>query len=67
MSLPALADRVVVIIGGSGRRLGDGPLHEMTDEGLCGTLQLNLHSVMLSNRAAVRCFLAEAMSGRSSI
>jgi NAD(P)-dependent dehydrogenase (short-subunit alcohol dehydrogenase family) len=67
MSLPALADRVVVIIGGSGRRLGDGPLHEMTDEGLRGTLQLNLHSVMLSNRAAVRCFLAEAMSGRSPI
>jgi NAD(P)-dependent dehydrogenase (short-subunit alcohol dehydrogenase family) len=55
------------VAGGSGRRLGDGPLHEMTDEGLRGTLQLNLHSVMLSNRAAVRCFLAEAMSGRSPI
>jgi len=51
------------VAGGSGRRLGDGPLHELTDEGIRGTLELNLHSVMLSNRAAVRCFLARGHGG----
>ena len=47
------------VAGGSGRRMGDGPLHEITDEGLRATLELNLHSVIFSNRAAVRQFLAE--------
>ena len=47
------------VAGGSGRRQGDGPLHEMTDEGLRATLELNLHSVMLSNRAAVKQFFAQ--------
>lgn len=51
------------VAGGSGRRLGDGPLHELTDEGLRGTLELNLHSVMLSNRAAVREFMAQRTGG----
>ena len=43
--------------------MGDGPLHEMTDDGLRATLELNLHSVMLSNRAAVRQFLAQKTGG----
>ena len=51
------------VAGGSGRRMGDGPLHEMTDDGLRATLELNLHSVMLSNRAAVRQFLAQQSGG----
>lgn len=51
------------VAGGSGRRLGDGPLHELTDEGLRATLELNLHSVILSNRAAVRQFLAQGGGG----
>lgn len=51
------------VAGGSGRRMGDGPLHELTDEGLRATLELNLHSVMLSNRAAVRQFLAQGSGG----
>jgi NAD(P)-dependent dehydrogenase (short-subunit alcohol dehydrogenase family) len=51
------------VAGGSGRRMGDGPLHELTDEGLRGTLALNLQSVMLSNRAAVRRFLAAGTGG----
>ncbi len=49
--------------GGSGRRMGDGPLHEITDEGLRATLELNLHSVVFSNRAAVRQFLAQGSGG----
>jgi NAD(P)-dependent dehydrogenase (short-subunit alcohol dehydrogenase family) len=51
------------VAGGSGRRMGDGPLHEITDEGLRATLELNLHSVMLSNRAAVRQFRAQGRGG----
>lgn len=56
-------DGLYHVAGGSGRRLGDGPLHELTDEGLRGTLELNLHSAMLSNRAAVRQFLAQGTGG----
>ena len=43
--------------------MGDGPLHEVTDEGLSGTLELNLHTVVLSNRAAVRHFIAQKSGG----
>jgi NAD(P)-dependent dehydrogenase (short-subunit alcohol dehydrogenase family) len=56
-------DALYHVAGGSGRRLGDGPLHDVTDEGLRATLELNLHSVILSNRAAVRQFLAQNTGG----
>lgn len=56
-------DALYHVAGGSGRRLGDGPLHEMTDDGMRGTLELNLHSVILSNRAAVRQFIAQRTGG----
>ena len=49
--------------GGSGRRMGDGPLHEMSLEGWQQTLDLNLTSVMLSNRAAIRAFLEAGLGG----
>ena len=51
------------VAGGSGRRMGDGPLHEITDEGWRATFDLNLTSLMLSNRAAVRQFLAQRTGG----
>ena len=51
------------VAGGSGRRWGDGPLHELTDEGWRATVELNLTSVMYSNRAAVRQFLAQGSGG----
>jgi NAD(P)-dependent dehydrogenase (short-subunit alcohol dehydrogenase family) len=51
------------VAGGSGRTFGDGPLHELTDEGWHATLDLNLTSLMLSNRAAVRHFLAQNSGG----
>jgi NAD(P)-dependent dehydrogenase (short-subunit alcohol dehydrogenase family) len=44
------------VAGGSGRKFGDGPLHEMTLEGWNKTLSLNLTSMMLSNQAAVQAF-----------
>lgn len=51
------------VAGGSGRKWGDGPLHELTDEGWIQTLDLNLTSVMYSNRAAVRHFLQQQSPG----
>jgi len=45
------------VAGGSGRRMGDGPLHELTLEGWNKTIELNLTSLMLSNQAAVKKFL----------
>ena len=51
------------VAGGSGRKWGDGPLHELTDEGAKQTVELNLTSVMYSNRAAVRQFLAQGKGG----
>ncbi len=51
------------VAGGSGRRRGDGPLHECTDAGWDYALDLNLRSVFLTNRAAVRHFLAQRQPG----
>lgn len=51
------------VAGGSGRRRGDGPLHEISDEGWNYTLQLNLTSLFYSNRAAVRQFLSQGGAG----
>ncbi len=51
------------VAGGSGRRFGDGPLHEVTEEGIDYTLNLNLKSLILSNRAAVRTFLEQGRGG----
>ena len=51
------------VAGGSGRLMGDGPLHELTDEGWEATIRLNLTSVIYSNRAAVRYFRENRCSG----
>lgn len=51
------------VAGGSGRRRGDGPLHEISDEGWNYTLELNLTSLFNSNRAATRWFLENKRSG----
>jgi NAD(P)-dependent dehydrogenase (short-subunit alcohol dehydrogenase family) len=51
------------VAGGSGRRMGDGPLHEISDEGWRATLDLNLTALFYSNRAAVRHFLAAGTGG----
>ncbi len=56
-------DGLYHVAGGSGRRLGDGPLHDLTDDGWQATLDLNLTSMMLSNRAAVRQFLKQQTGG----
>jgi NAD(P)-dependent dehydrogenase (short-subunit alcohol dehydrogenase family) len=56
-------DGLYHVAGGSGRKLGDGPLHELTLEGWEQTFSLNLTSLMLSNQAAVKIFLQQKTSG----
>jgi len=56
-------DALYHVAGGSGRSWGDGPLHELTDEAVPRTLELNLQSVIYSNRAMVRHFLQTGTRG----
>ena len=56
-------DGMYHVAGGSGRQFGDGPLHEITDDGWTRTLQLNLTSLFNSNRAAVRQFIEQGQGG----
>jgi NAD(P)-dependent dehydrogenase (short-subunit alcohol dehydrogenase family) len=56
-------DGLYHVAGGSGRQMGDGPLHEMTDEGWRATMDLNLTSLVYSDRAAVRQFLEQGKGG----
>lgn len=51
------------VAGGSGRRFGDGPLDKITLEGWNKTFELNLTSLMLSNRAMVNYFLENKQAG----
>jgi NAD(P)-dependent dehydrogenase (short-subunit alcohol dehydrogenase family) len=56
-------DGLYHVAGGSGRALGDGPLHEITDAGWEETLRLNLTSLFHSNRAAAEQLLAQGTGG----
>lgn len=56
-------DGLYHVAGGSGRKMGDGPLHELTLDGWNKTMELNLTSIMLSNKAAVNKFLELKTSG----
>jgi NAD(P)-dependent dehydrogenase (short-subunit alcohol dehydrogenase family) len=56
-------DGLYHVAGGSGRRFGDGPLHEVTDSGIEQTLSLNLNSVLYSNRAALKHFSTQKKPG----
>ncbi|MGL4629783.1 MAG: SDR family NAD(P)-dependent oxidoreductase [Leadbetterella sp.] len=56
-------DGLYHVAGGSGRKFGDGPLHELSLEGWNKTFELNLTSLMLSNQAAVQYFLKSGKGG----
>jgi NAD(P)-dependent dehydrogenase (short-subunit alcohol dehydrogenase family) len=56
-------DGLYHVAGGSGRKMGDGALHELTLKGWKETLDLNLTSLMLSNQAAIRKFLEQNKGG----
>lgn len=51
------------VAGISGRKHGDGPLHDCTEAGWQATMDANLKSVFLTNRAAVRQFLKQGSGG----
>jgi len=51
------------VAGASGRKFGDGPAHELTDEGIDVTLNLNLKSLIYSNRAAIQQFIQQNSGG----
>lgn len=56
-------DGLYHVAGGSGRRFGDGPLHEITPEGWEYTMKLNLTSLMFSNQAAVNALMSQKKGG----
>ena len=56
-------DALFNVAGGSGRRFGDGPLHDCTDEGWSRTMDLNLKTTFLMNRAVLRHWLALKQPG----
>lgn len=51
------------VAGGSGRQFGDGPADKLTLAGWQATFDLNLTTLMLSNRAALRSFLRHGQGG----
>jgi NAD(P)-dependent dehydrogenase (short-subunit alcohol dehydrogenase family) len=52
-------DGLFSVAGGSGRRLGDGPLHEISLDGWEATFRLNLRGQFLVIREVVRLMLAQ--------
>jgi NAD(P)-dependent dehydrogenase (short-subunit alcohol dehydrogenase family) len=56
-------DGLYHLAGGSGRKFGDGPLHEITLDGWNKTFELNLTSLFLANQAAVQQFLLQNKGG----
>ena len=52
-------DGLFAVAGGSGRRHGDGPIHELTADGWDRTLEINLRSQAFTCRAVVRQMLAQ--------
>jgi NAD(P)-dependent dehydrogenase (short-subunit alcohol dehydrogenase family) len=56
-------DGLFAVAGGSGRRFGDGAIHELTPEGWDRTLEINLRSQAMTCRAVVRQMLAQPPNG----
>jgi NAD(P)-dependent dehydrogenase (short-subunit alcohol dehydrogenase family) len=55
-------DSLFNVAGISGRRLGDGPLHECTEEGWDATLDANVKSMFLMCRAALNRMLEQPVA-----
>lgn len=56
-------DGLFAVAGGSGRRFGDGPLHQVATEAWTSTMELNGLPAFHAARAAVRTMLDEPGSG----
>jgi NAD(P)-dependent dehydrogenase (short-subunit alcohol dehydrogenase family) len=64
--LDALGGRLDILLhvaGMSGRRFGDGPLHECSSEGWQHVMQINALGVFLTNRQAVQHMLKQPLDG----
>lgn len=59
-------DGLFAVAGGSGRKFGDGPLHEVTIAGWTRTLDLNLTSQFLVARAVLRWMLGREPNAAGS-
>ncbi len=58
-----LVDAVFNVVGSSGRRFGDGPVHECTLDGWEMTFAANVRPAFLVSRAAIRSWLSEKKGG----
>jgi NAD(P)-dependent dehydrogenase (short-subunit alcohol dehydrogenase family) len=56
-------DGLFAVAGGSGRRYGDGPIHDIPLEGWVETLEMNGHPAFLAARETVRSMLASDNGG----
>ncbi len=56
-------DGLYHVAGGSGRKFGDGPVHEMSLEAWNKTFELNLSSIMFSNKAVINQFKKQNTGG----
>jgi NAD(P)-dependent dehydrogenase (short-subunit alcohol dehydrogenase family) len=59
-------DGLLSVAGGSGRRFGDGPIHQMTADAWEATLRLNLTTQALVSAAVVRRMLDQAQTAPGS-
>jgi NAD(P)-dependent dehydrogenase (short-subunit alcohol dehydrogenase family) len=62
----SLGDRLDIMLhvaGMSGRKFGDGPLGECSNDGWDRVMRINATGVFLTNRAAVRVMLAQSLDG----
>ena len=53
------------VAGISGRKFGDGPLHECSNEAWERVMQINAHGVFLTNREAVQSMLKQPLDARA--
>lgn len=56
-------DGLFAVAGGSGRRFGDGPIHEMSLEGWEKTHEMNGHPAFLAARETVKIMMAHGHGG----
>ena len=56
-------DGLFAVAGGSGRKLGDGPIHEMSLEGWEQTHEINGHPAFLAARETVRTMMVNRHGG----
>jgi len=59
-------DGLLAVAGGSGRKFGDGPLHEISLDGWRQTLELNLQTSFLTVREGLRAMLDQDRDPRGS-